>query len=58
MVPELPYDIWQKIFLQAAKREREEWWGSLSDVEREYKEWPMFDDELGEMMYINVFEPC
>ena len=48
MVPALPYDIWLKIMTTAAARARIEWWNKLSEIEQEYMEWPLEDEEVAE----------
>ena len=56
MIPALPHDLWLIIFTEVARRERLDWWSRLSESEREYREWPMFDEELAEHKLERVFE--
>jgi hypothetical protein len=56
MIPSLPTEIWLIIFTEVAKQKRLEWWSKLSEIEREYREWPFFDEELAEHMLDDVFE--
>ena len=56
MIPTLPRDLWMQIFTEVAKQKRLEWWSRLSESEREYREWPMYDEELAEHMLDDVCE--
>ena len=55
-IPTLPRDLWLKILTDVAKQERLDWWARLSEIEREYREWPFFDDEFAEHKLERVFE--
>ena len=53
---QLPNDIWMKVFTYVAEGQRIEWWNNLHQIQQEYKEWPMYDQELAEYMFNDVFK--
>ena len=55
-LPELGEDLWMKIFMMYWEEQRRDWWHSLSEVEREYEEWPVDPEEMAQGMYRSVFD--
>jgi hypothetical protein len=50
----LPREIQLKIMMEEAIRARREWWYSLDEIQQEYSEWPMDDDEYAEMLLDDI----
>jgi hypothetical protein len=55
MISNLPKEIWMKILTERAATLRIDWWNSLDEIEQEYMEWPMHDEEMAEEDYDHIF---